>query len=100
MLQRGRKKPGPPTKPKPKLGDIKKEPVGVYCRFRPLKNPQDRAVVRKKSDEIVEIVDPAPYTACNKYRFKHVFSANASQKQIFENTTLPMVKDLLDGQNG
>jgi hypothetical protein len=34
------------------------------------------------------------------YRFSHVFLPETQQAEFFAKTTLPLVRDLLDGQNG
>ncbi|XP_077483535.1 kinesin family member pavarotti isoform X1 [Amblyomma americanum] len=82
------------------------DPVEVYCRIRPLLNPNDAPVVRLIDNRVVQLEPqetngqarnpPKQY----QYTFKHVFDSNASQKEVFDHVGLPLVSDLLHGKPG
>lgn len=82
------------------------DPVEVYCRIRPLYNPNDIPVIRLVDSKTVQFeqleTNGQPKNATKQYRytFKHVFDASASQQEIFEQVGLPLVADLLHGKPG
>ncbi|XP_025084213.1 kinesin-like protein KIF23 isoform X2 [Pomacea canaliculata] len=71
------------------------EPVEVYCRIRPLDNPEDSVCIKAISIDTVELVPPE-----YQFKFCHVFDEYASQKAVFEYVSLPLVEDLVFGRNG
>ncbi|KAK7497855.1 hypothetical protein BaRGS_00010989, partial [Batillaria attramentaria] len=82
------------------------EPVEVYCRIRPLDNPDDPTCIKPISSDTVQLVAPENAASRNgqvkeyQYKFKHVFDEYASQKAVFEQVALPLVEDLIFGRNG
>lgn len=82
------------------------EPVEVYCRLRPLDDPNEPTCVKVLSDSIVQLLPGENAVARNgqlkeyQYTFQHVFDETASQKTVFNNTALPLVEDLISGKNG
>nr|XP_037279285.1 kinesin-like protein KIF23 isoform X1 [Rhipicephalus microplus] len=82
------------------------DPVEVYCRIRPLHNPNDVPVVRRIDNKIVQL-EPQETNGQSRnilkqyrYTFKYVFDAMASQQELFEHVGLPLVSDLLHGKPG
>ncbi|XP_076439064.1 kinesin-like protein KIF23 [Babylonia areolata] len=82
------------------------EPVEVYCRLRPLDDPNDAVCVRALNSTTVQLAAPENAAARNgqtkeyQYKFEHVFDEYASQKAVFEHIALPLVEDLIFGRNG
>lgn len=74
----------------------------VFCRLRPPKNISDLIVVRKvpNRDELLELLPPSTNFTKQIYKFKQVFDEIATQKDVFDAVALPLVKDLISGQNG
>ncbi|KAF5312458.1 hypothetical protein D9619_003484 [Psilocybe cf. subviscida] len=93
-----------------------REPIMAYLRIRPRLGEDDESTsapyLTPLSDTTVNMTDPQdPTNARNKYRFStvppsslytfsHVFPANTKQQDFFTKTTLPLVQDVLTGQNG
>ncbi|XP_037572766.1 kinesin-like protein KIF23 [Dermacentor silvarum] len=82
------------------------DPVEVYCRIRPLHNPNDVPVVRLIDNKIVQL-EPQETNGQSRniqkqyrYTFKYVFDTDASQQELFEHVGLPLVSDLLHGKPG
>ncbi|KAL3253647.1 hypothetical protein MRX96_054438 [Rhipicephalus microplus] len=82
------------------------DPVEVYCRIRPLHNPNDVPVVRRIDNKIVQL-EPQETNGQSRnilkqyrYTFKYVFDTMASQQELFEHVGLPLVSDLLHGKPG
>lgn len=83
------------------------DPVEVYCRIRPLHNPNDVPVVRLIDNKIVQL-EPQETNGQSRnnvqkqyrYTFKYVFDTSASQQEVFEHVGLPLVSDLLHGKPG
>lgn len=96
------KKKGPPRQ----ASNEPQDPVEVYCRIRPLYNPNDVPVIRlvdSKTVQFEQLETNGPSKNATKqyrYTFKHVFDASASQQEIFEQVGLPLVNDLLHGKPG
>uniref|UniRef100_A0A0N8ET53 Kinesin-like protein n=1 Tax=Heterocephalus glaber TaxID=10181 RepID=A0A0N8ET53_HETGA len=100
-----------PKKPAVKKGSQKnlKEPVGVYCRVRPLSLPdQECSCIEVISDTTVQFHPPEGYYKLNRtgndketqYSFKQVFAAHTSQQELFDIVAKPLVDDLIHGKNG
>ncbi|KAG2155501.1 kinesin-domain-containing protein [Suillus clintonianus] len=94
-----------------------REPVMAYLRIRPHlgdDEPMSMPYLTPLSDTSVQMTDPThdgagssrPHIRVSAvapssiYRFSHVFLPETQQAEFFAKTTLPLVRDLLDGQNG
>lgn len=80
-----------------------REPVGVYCRLRPLSEEKEESCIKLISPTVISLISPADAKILRKdvnYVFKHVFTSYASQKEVFDHVALPMVQDVLKGKNG
>lgn len=82
--------------------DSDKEPVHVYCRLRPLPENADAASCVKliSPQELCLICESKGTRKEICYKFKHIFTAYASQKEVFEHIAYPLLSDLLQGKNG
>ncbi|KAI0758388.1 P-loop containing nucleoside triphosphate hydrolase protein [Irpex lacteus] len=69
--------------------DVDKEPIRAYLRIRPQIGDEDDTAPHTN-----------PYLLNRIYTFSHVFPPDTSQSDFFEHTTLPLVKDVLEGQSG
>ncbi|KAL6261964.1 hypothetical protein P5V15_007047 [Pogonomyrmex californicus] len=86
---------------------ISKDPVQVYCRLRPMHSPTDVSCMKVTSDKTVVITPPESAanfrTITNKEiqtTFSHVFTPDATQREIFKTVALPLVENLIHGRNG
>ncbi|KAG1783598.1 kinesin-domain-containing protein [Suillus placidus] len=94
-----------------------REPVMAYLRIRPHlgdDEPMSMPYLAPLSDTSVQMTDTShdgagssrPHIRVSTvapssiYRFSHVFLPETQQAEFFAKTTLPLVRDLLDGQNG
>ncbi|KAG9314627.1 hypothetical protein JVU11DRAFT_5432 [Chiua virens] len=106
------KRAGKPTVTKSPVAD--QEPIMAYLRIRPYLGDDEPATMPyldPLSDTAVRMTDPsndgrsgAYYRASSTspssiYKFSHVFLPLTQQADFFAKTTLPLVQDLLDGQN-
>ncbi|KAH7927415.1 kinesin-domain-containing protein [Leucogyrophana mollusca] len=98
--------------------NAEQEPIMAYLRIRPQlgdEEPMSMPYLDPLSDTSVRMSDPsndsqgnpsrARYRASTVapssiYKFSHVFLPATDQAGFFTKTTLPLVRDLLDGQNG
>ncbi|KZT23854.1 kinesin-domain-containing protein [Neolentinus lepideus HHB14362 ss-1] len=97
--------------------DADKEPIRAYLRIRPHlgdDSPTSSPYLEPLSDTAVRMTDPSQPSQDNQlhrvrlsaaapssiYTFSHVFPTSTPQSEFFTQTTLPLVQDLLDGQNG
>lgn len=81
--------------------DSDKEPVKVYCRLRPPKDENAMPYMKLISPQ--EILVTSESKGLRKqmcYKFKHVFTAFSTQKEVFDHLAFPLVEDLLKGKNG
>ncbi|XP_021263058.1 kinesin-like protein KIF23 isoform X6 [Numida meleagris] len=92
------KKPSPPGP---------KDPVGVYCRVRPLSRPDQECCIEVISENTVQIHPPDGYRIFRngeyretQYSFKEVFGTLVAQKELFDVVAKPLVEDLIRGKNG
>ncbi|KAI6045091.1 kinesin-domain-containing protein [Pisolithus marmoratus] len=100
-----------------KATSVEREPTVAYLRVRPQlgdDEPMAMPYLESLSDTAVRMSDPsndrqgsskagcrASVTAPSSiYKFSHVFPPSTLQEEFFATTTLPLVRDLLDGQNG
>jgi len=86
----------------------------AYLRIRPRigEEPASAPYLTHLSDTTVNMTDPQdPHNSRLKYRFSavppsslytfsHVFPPETTQSDFFKKTTLPLVQDVLMGQNG
>ncbi|XP_021917885.1 kinesin-like protein KIF23 [Zootermopsis nevadensis] len=90
-----------------KIQSVPRQPVKVFCRVRPIKNNEEPCV-KVTSEKTVSLVLPpeavSTYRAtCYKeikHTFKHVFDDKATQKDVFDHVALPLVQNLIHGNNG
>ncbi|KAF9015039.1 P-loop containing nucleoside triphosphate hydrolase protein [Cyathus striatus] len=97
------------------LPDPVQEPIMAFLRIRPHlgeDEPTANPYLAPLSDTIVRMTDPQdPQNTRSRYRastvppsstytFSHIFPADTTQSEFFTKTTLPLVKDALEGQNG
>lgn len=85
---------------------IHNESLQVFCRLRP-KESRELSCIRIISPTTVELSLPELSKnfkpgGCNKYQysFKRVFPDTTHQKEIFDEVALPLVYQLIKGQNG
>lgn len=86
---------------------ISKDPVQVYCRLRPMQFPTDVSCMRITSNTTLVVTPPESAvnfrTITNKEiqtTFSHVFSSDATQREVFKTVALPLVENLIHGRNG
>ncbi|CAK5264640.1 unnamed protein product [Mycena citricolor] len=94
--------------------DDEREPITAYLRIRPHVGEDETEVspyLLTLSDTSVRMTDPnepqtgvryrmSTMTPSSTYKFSHVFPPDISQSEFFTKTTLPLVRDVLQGQNG
>uniref|UniRef100_A0A8C8YM64 Kinesin-like protein n=1 Tax=Prolemur simus TaxID=1328070 RepID=A0A8C8YM64_PROSS len=98
-----------PRKPQVKKGSQTnlKDPVGVYCRVRPLSFPDQECCIEVINNTTVQLHTPEGYRLNRngdyketQYSFKQVFGTHTSQKELFDVVANPLVDDLIHGKNG
>uniref|UniRef100_A0A8V5HA75 Kinesin-like protein n=1 Tax=Melopsittacus undulatus TaxID=13146 RepID=A0A8V5HA75_MELUD len=98
-----------PRRPVPKKpsNPCVKDPVGVYCRVRPLSRPDQECCIEVIDETTVQIHPPEGYRVFRngeyretQYSFKEVFGTLVVQKQLFDVVAKPLVEDLIRGKNG
>ncbi|XP_039347606.1 kinesin-like protein KIF23 isoform X5 [Mauremys reevesii] len=84
-----------------------KDPVGVYCRVRPLSVQDQECCIEVISETTVQIHPPDGYRIFRngeyretQYTFKEVFGTLVTQKVLFDVVARPLVEDLIHGKNG
>ncbi|XP_009468476.1 PREDICTED: kinesin-like protein KIF23 [Nipponia nippon] len=84
-----------------------KDPVGVYCRVRPLSRPDQECCIEVINETTVQIHPPDGYRIFRngeyretQYSFKEVFGTLVVQKELFDVVAKPLVEDLIRGKNG
>ncbi|KAJ7456551.1 kinesin-like protein [Mycena latifolia] len=95
--------------------DSEREPIMAYLRIRPHlgeDEPSSSPYLTPLSDTSVRMTDPHdPHSNPSRFRastiapsstytFSHIFPTQTSQSEFFTKTTLPLVRDVLQGQNG
>ncbi|XP_055392816.1 kinesin-like protein KIF23 isoform X5 [Bubalus kerabau] len=98
-----------PRKPPVKKGSQTslKDPVGVYCRVRPLSLPEQECCIEVINSTTVQLHTPegnrlnrnGDYKE-TQYSFKQVFGTHTTQKELFDVVANPLVDDLIHGKNG
>ncbi|XP_067440137.1 kinesin-like protein KIF23 isoform X3 [Thunnus thynnus] len=97
-----------PRKPGPKkASNIEKDPVGVYCRIRPLGTEDEECCIEMISSSTIQLHAPDGLKANRngeykemQYSFKKVFGINTNQMELFEDVAKPLVEDLIHCKNG
>uniref|UniRef100_A0A2K5J681 Kinesin-like protein KIF23 n=1 Tax=Colobus angolensis palliatus TaxID=336983 RepID=A0A2K5J681_COLAP len=98
-----------PRKPIVKKGSQTnlKDPVGVYCRVRPLGFPDQECCLEVVNNTTVQLHTPEGYRLNRngdyketQYSFKQVFGTHTTQKELFDVVANPLVDDLIHGKNG
>ncbi|KAM4037863.1 kinesin-like protein KIF23 isoform 5-T5 [Anomaloglossus baeobatrachus] len=106
MMKPPRTKPPRRALPK-KTNSGQKDPVGVYCRVRPL-SPTDQECCIEVINETTVQLHPPDGCRVNRngeyketqYSFKQVFGTQLTQKDVFDVVAKPLVEDLIRGKNG
>ncbi|XP_044049909.1 kinesin-like protein KIF23 isoform X7 [Siniperca chuatsi] len=90
-----------------KASNIEKDPVGVYCRIRPLGAEDEECCVEMISSSTIQLHAPDGLKANRngeyketQYSFKKVFGINTTQMELFEDVAKPLVDDLIHCKNG
>uniref|UniRef100_A0A3Q0SAX9 Kinesin-like protein n=1 Tax=Amphilophus citrinellus TaxID=61819 RepID=A0A3Q0SAX9_AMPCI len=97
-----------PRRPGPKkASNIERDPVGVYCRIRPLGSEDEECCVEMISSTTIQLHAPDGLKANRngeyketQYSFKKVFGINTTQLELFEDIAKPLVEDLIHCKNG
>ncbi|CAE6457406.1 unnamed protein product [Rhizoctonia solani] len=101
------------TKEKDKDDKDDREPMRAFLRIRPAPSSANSTpYITTLSETAVEMADPSPAAPrfgmrpslapapSATYTFTRVFPPETLQPEFFASTTLPLVKDLLSGENG
>ncbi|TRY66403.1 hypothetical protein DNTS_003366 [Danionella cerebrum] len=97
-----------PRRPPPKkTSNNQKDPVGVYCRVRPLGDDDEECCIEVISNTTIQLHAPDGLKANRngefketQYSFKKVFGIKTSQNELFEDVAKPLAEDLIHGKNG
>uniref|UniRef100_A0A4W6BJQ3 Kinesin-like protein n=1 Tax=Lates calcarifer TaxID=8187 RepID=A0A4W6BJQ3_LATCA len=97
-----------PRRPGPKkASNIEKDPVGVYCRIRPLGAEDEECCIEMISSSTIQLHAPDGLKANRngeyketQYSFKKVFGIKTTQMELFEDVAKPLVEDLIHCKNG
>ena len=80
--------------------------MAVFCRLRPFQlTDESEPSVQDVDGKTVRLIPPETSRAYTfgkqtDYSFKAVFDGDSTQKNVFQNVALPLVKDLLQEKNG
>lgn len=81
-------------------------PLEIYCRLRPTTKEIDyRSCLKIISHSTLKLVQPGSdfnrvdFQKENYFNFKKIFGEDSAQTDIYESVGLPMVRNLLHGQN-
>uniref|UniRef100_A0A4W5RHL2 Kinesin-like protein n=1 Tax=Hucho hucho TaxID=62062 RepID=A0A4W5RHL2_9TELE len=90
-----------------KTSHTQKDPVGVYCRIRPLGATDEECCIDMISSTTIQLHAPDGIKANRngeyketQYSFKKVFGIQTSQIELFEDVAKPLVDDLIHCKNG
>ncbi|KAM3609752.1 uncharacterized protein V6R79_019786 [Siganus canaliculatus] len=104
MIRKGKTPRRPPPKKPP---NNQKDPVGVYCRVRPLGVEDQECCIEVISSSTIQLHAPEGFKTNRngeyketQYSFKKVFGVSVSQIDLFEHVAKPLVDDLIHGRNG
>ncbi|NP_571430.1 kinesin-like protein KIF23 [Danio rerio] len=97
-----------PRRPPPKKpSNNQKDPVGVYCRVRPLGAEDEECCIEVISNTTIQLHAPDGLKANRngefketQYSFKKVFGIKTTQRELFEDVAKPLAQDLIHGKNG
>ncbi|XP_034077051.1 kinesin-like protein KIF23 isoform X2 [Gymnodraco acuticeps] len=97
-----------PRRPGPKkAANIDKDPVGVYCRIRPLGAEDEECCLEMISSSTIQLHAPDGLKANRngeyketQYSFKKAFGINTNQLELFEDVAKPLIEDLIHCKNG
>ncbi|KAE8296240.1 Kinesin-like protein KIF23 Kinesin-like protein 5 Mitotic kinesin-like protein 1 [Larimichthys crocea] len=96
-----------PRRPPKTPSSNQKDPVGVYCRVRPLGEEGEECCIEVISSSTIQLHAPAGFKTNRngeyketQYSFKKVFGVSVSQIDLFEHVAKPLVDDLIHGKNG
>lgn len=97
-----------PRRPPPKKNsNNQKDPVGVYCRVRPLGAEDEECCIEVISNTTIQLHAPDGLKANRngeyketQYSFKKVFGIKTTQMELFEDVAKPLVEDLIHCKNG
>ncbi|XP_014106534.1 PREDICTED: kinesin-like protein KIF23 isoform X2 [Pseudopodoces humilis] len=96
-----------PRRPRKGTNPALRDPVGVYCRVRPLSRADHECCIEVVSDTAVQLHPPDAFRVCRngeyretQYSFKEVFGTLVEQKELFDVVAKPLVEDLIRGKNG
>ncbi|XP_076848401.1 kinesin-like protein KIF23 isoform X4 [Brachyhypopomus gauderio] len=97
-----------PRRPPPKkTANHQTDPVGVYCRVRPLGAEDGECCVEVISSTTIQLHAPDGLKANRngefketQYSFKKVFGIKTTQRELFEDVAKPLADDLIHGKNG
>ncbi|KAG7248761.1 hypothetical protein CRUP_033382, partial [Coryphaenoides rupestris] len=86
--------------------NTEKDPVGVYCRIRPLGAEDEECCVEMITNTTIQLHPPDGLKANRngeyketQYSFKKVFGPKTSQKELFEDVSKPLIEDLIQCKN-
>ncbi|KAM3869948.1 kinesin-like protein KIF23 [Diretmus argenteus] len=84
-----------------------KDPVGVYCRIRPLDADHEECCIEVINTTTIQLHAPEGFKTNRngefketQYSFRKVFGISTSQMELFEDIAKPLVDDLVHGKNG
>ncbi|XP_062257790.1 kinesin-like protein KIF23 isoform X4 [Platichthys flesus] len=90
-----------------KASNTEKDPVGVYCRIRPLGAEDEECCVDMISSSTIQLHAPDGLKANRngefketQYTFKKIFGINTTQVELFDVIAKPLIDDLIDCKNG
>ncbi|XP_041865906.1 kinesin-like protein KIF23 isoform X2 [Melanotaenia boesemani] len=97
-----------PRRPAPKkASNTEKDPVGVYCRIRPLGTEDEECCIEMISSTTIQLHAPDGLKANRngeyketQYSYKKVFGINTTQMELFGDVAKPLVEDLIHCKNG
>ncbi|XP_056622945.1 kinesin-like protein KIF23 isoform X1 [Triplophysa dalaica] len=97
----------PRRHPPKKTSNNQKDPVGVYCRVRPLGAEDEECCIEVISNTTIQLHAPDGLKANRngefketQYSFKKVFGIKTTQRELFEDVAKPLVEDLIYCKNG
>ncbi|XP_039881798.1 kinesin-like protein KIF23 isoform X4 [Simochromis diagramma] len=97
----------PRRHPLKKTSSNQTDPVGVYCRVRPLGAEDEECCIEVISSTTIQMHTPEGFKTNRngeyketQYSFKKVFGVSVSQMELFEHVAKPLVDDLIRGKNG
>ncbi|XP_062327660.1 kinesin-like protein KIF23 isoform X4 [Osmerus eperlanus] len=90
-----------------KTSNTQKDPVGVYCRIRPLGAEDEECCIEMISSSTIQLHAPDGLKANRngeyketQYSFKKVFGIQTTQNELFKDVAKPLVEDLIHCKNG